>query len=242
VWLLQDDQLIERLQFSLLEPFVRVDEFPDGRWLIVNARSRGQGNARVLSNDGKEERRIELGDGIEHVKIDDHQRIWVGWFDEGIFGNDNWRLPGRKWAPSAHGIAAFDDQGALITHATLESIADCYSLNVFGDEAWACTYTDFPIWRMRDGRECTWATNLRGTRAIAVRHPHVLAAGGYQDEANRVLLLMLQEQKAHVLGEWRLPFGTDTPATLIDGRGDELHVVQGQCWHRWRIADFTRGK
>jgi hypothetical protein len=27
---------------------------------------------------------------------------------------------------------------------------------------------------------------------------------------------------------------------MIDGRGDELHLVEGRRWHRWRIADFTK--
>jgi hypothetical protein len=80
VWVFQDDQLIEGVQFRLLEPFPIVEQFPDGRWLVVNARSMGQGNARILGADGVEERRIELGDGIEHLKIDDQNRVWVGWF------------------------------------------------------------------------------------------------------------------------------------------------------------------
>jgi hypothetical protein len=237
---LQDDQLMECIQFPLLAPFPLVDEFPDGRWLVANARSDTQGNARVFSSDGVEERRIELGDGIEQMKIDDQQRIWVGWFDEGVFGNREWRMPGRKWPPSAHGIAAFDDRGSLQAHATLKSIADCYALNVFDGEAWACTYTDFPIWQMQEGRECTWPTNLRGVRAIAVQYPHVLAVGGYKDDANLVVLLSLQEGTAHVIGEWHLPFGADHPAIMIDARGDEVHIVQDQQWHRWRVGDFRR--
>jgi hypothetical protein len=31
--------------------------------------------------------------------------IWVGWFDEGIFGNDDWRVPGKEWPPSSNGVA-----------------------------------------------------------------------------------------------------------------------------------------
>lgn len=132
----------------MLDQFPIVEQLPDGRWLIANARSDGNGNARLFGEDGTEERRFEFGDGIEHIKTDDEGRIWVGWFDEGVFGNGAWRLPGLKWAPSAHGIAAFDDRGALLMHATLQSIADCYALNVIGAEAWACTYTDFPLWQM----------------------------------------------------------------------------------------------
>lgn len=241
LWTLQDDQLIEGVQFPLLEPFPIVEQFPDGRWLVVNSRSNGKGNARVLGPDGAELQRIELGDCIEHVKIDAQGRSWVGWFDEGVFGNRHWHWPGHKWPPSAHGIAAFDDQGALLTHATLESVADCYALNVFGDEAWTCTYTDFPIWQMKAGKERVWQTDLRGVRAIAVSFPNVVAAGGYQDESNRVVLVRLEEEGARVLAEWRMPFGVGYPSgvTMIDGRNDELHVVQDQQWHRWNVSDFV---
>jgi hypothetical protein len=86
VWTLDGNDLIEGVQFPLLEPFPIIEQFPDGRWLVTNARSGGRGNACILGPDGTEERRFELGDGIEHIKIDDHHRIWVGWFDEGVFG------------------------------------------------------------------------------------------------------------------------------------------------------------
>lgn len=242
VWTLEDDDLIEAIQFPLLEPFPILEQFPDGRWLVVNSRSSGQGNARILGSDGTEERRFELGDGIKHVKIDDHQRVWVGWFDEGIFRNSHWRLPGLKCAPSDFGIAAFDELGALIKHASSESIADCYALNVCGDTAWACTYTDFPIWEISNERERTWPTNLSGTCALAVSYPYVLAAGGYKDSANRVVLLRLNDRKAERLGEWRLPFGIGYPddVRMIDGRDDELHVICGQQWHRWHVREFAK--
>jgi hypothetical protein len=207
---------------------------------VTNARSDGRGNARILSVDGAEERRIELGDGIAHIQIDDKQRIWVGWFDEGVFGNGSWRLPGLKWAPSAHGIAAFDERGALLKHATLESIADCYALNVAADGTWSCTYTDFPILRMSDEGERKWPTNLSGVSAIAVSYPYVLAAGGYQREANRAVLLQLEEYSVRPVGDWCLPFEVQAEVNLIGGRDDELHVVHDQKWNRWRVADFIK--
>lgn len=60
VWSLKDDELIYEFQFPLLEPFPRVDQFPDGRWLVVNARSSGQRNARVLALDGKKNDALSL--------------------------------------------------------------------------------------------------------------------------------------------------------------------------------------
>jgi hypothetical protein len=244
VWTFDGDNLIEAMQFPLLEPFPIVEQFPDGRWLVT-AKSGlpGQGNTRILGTDGTEERRIELGHCIEHIKIDDCQRIWVGWFDEGVFGNDNWRVPGLKRPPSARGLAAFDERGTLVKHAPSGGeIVDCYALNVSGNTAWACTYTDFPIWQLSNERERTWPTNLSGTRALAVSYPYVLAVGGYEDAANRAVLLQLVDQRAETLGEWRLPVGTRDPAvvSLIDGRDDELHVARDQQWHRWRVKEFAK--
>jgi hypothetical protein len=241
IWTFDGEALKESVEFPLIEPFPIVEEFPDGRWLVANSRSRGKGNARILNAAGNELRRIELGDGINHIKIDVQQRIWVGWYDQGVFGNDNWRLPGLERAPSAYGITAFDERGALIKHATLESIADCYALNVSGDTAWACTYTDFPILQMSNVGERFWPTDLSGTRALAVNYPYVLAAGGYKDELNRAVLLRLDKQKAQSVGEWQLPFGGNSASTvsMIDGRADELHVVIEQQWHRWRVNDFV---
>ena len=219
IWTIEDEELIECVEFPLLEPFPIVDQFPDGRWLVANSRSRDLGNVRVLRLDGAEERCVELGDGIAHIKIDGRQRIWVGWFDEGVFGNDKWRYQGLLRPPSSYGMAAFDDRGELLTHATLEWIADCYALNVFGGEAWACTYTDFPILQITDGRERNWPTTLRGTKAIAVSYPYVLAAGGYQADANRLVLLRLEEHTAHPVGEWRLPYELHrSEVSMLDGR------------------------
>jgi hypothetical protein len=240
VWIFDGNDLFEGGQFPLLEPFPIVEQFPDGRWLVTNSRSRGQGNARMYGADGTEERHIELGDGIEHIKIDDHQRIWVGWFDEGVMGNRHWRLPGLRFPPSAYGIAAFDERGVLIKHAASLAITDCYALNVSRDTAWACTYTDFPIRQITIERELAWPTNLSGTRALAVSYPHVLAASGYKDAANRVVLLRLDDQRVGSLGEWRLPFGVDYPASMLDGREDELHVVCDRQWLRWRVREFAK--
>src|SRR5262245_27039114 len=62
VWTFDGDNLIEAVQFPLLEPFPIVERFPDGRWLVT-AKSGlpGQGNTRILGVAGTEARRIELG-------------------------------------------------------------------------------------------------------------------------------------------------------------------------------------
>jgi hypothetical protein len=220
----------------------RFDRFPDGRWLVANARG-SDDNGRVLGADGQELRRIRLGDGLWHLKIDDAGRIWVGWFDEGVFGNDGWTYPGREWPPSSHGLAAFDEFGSVVAEANEgphHGIADCYSLNVTGETAWACTYADFPIVSLTVNRQPRWwTTALSGVRAVAVEPPYVLAAGGYQENNNRAVLLRLDEHTAETVDEWRLPFDPMSRSIdFFDARGDLLSVVEAGVWRRWRVRDF----
>lgn len=218
------------------------DRFPDGRWLVTVA-SGDVNNARILGPDGRELRRIRLGDGIEHLKIDDAGRIWIGWFDEGVFGNRDWSYPGRRWPPNGCGVAAFDEFGSVVSEADggpHNGIVDCYALNVAGETAWACTYTNFPIVSLAvDQRPRWWRSELSGVRAVAVRPPHVVAAGGYSENGNRVVLVRLGDDVAEVVAEWRLPFEPEPwTVSLIDARKDVLSVVVDGRWLRWGVADF----
>lgn len=239
IWIFDGDGLYESISFPLFQPFPIIDQFPDGSWLVANSRSRGDGNARVFSSDGTEKGRIELGDGIEHLKIDKKNQIWVGWFDEGIFGNDDWQYQGLKWPPSSTGIAAFSNQGKLVKSASLSSIADCYALNVFNNEAWSCTYTDFPIWQMNDQSENVWSSNLSGIKALAVRYPYVLVAGGYRENINSISLVKLEQDIAvkKITGNTNL-ISKKTEIQLLDGRANLIHLVTENQWHHWNLAQF----
>lgn len=244
VWTFDGAALAAGPGFPLQTPYPLVDRFPDGRWLVASVRAHDERNARTLSPSGEELNRIRLGDGIERLKIDTAGRIWVGWFDEGVFGNEDWRTPGLEWPPSAAGVGAFDDQGRFFpAHdaARPPPIAECYALNLVGEEAYACTYMDFPILRMAVGEaERCWPSELDGPRALAVRPPFVLAAGGYGEDSDRVVLVRLGTHQAFTVGEWRLPFRLRRPEDVdfFDGRGEVISAVRQGVWHRWRIDDF----
>ena len=245
IWTFDGSTLAAAVTLPLLWPFPCFDKFPDGRWLVTNARAEQEPLGRILNRDGRVTSRIHLGDGIEHLKIDDSGRIWVGWFDEGVFGNDDWLVPGEDWPPSSYGLAAFNDEGAMVMHANegpTNGIADCYALNLIEDTAWACTYTDFPILACNQQQGSQWWTSeLSGSRALAVDGNHVVAAGGYNNDGNKVVLLRLNEARASVICEWRLPYRVGYPRNvdLIDGRGCNLHVVNEGVWRRWAVADFV---
>lgn len=127
------------------------DRTPDGRWVVVGSRTDEQTNARLFTATGAPVRRFMLGDGIQAMQVDALSRAWVGWFDEGVFGNEAWKLPGRKWPPSSAVIACFDLNGEVVWELPIEpdGPADCYALNVTGDTAWAWTYGGHPLHRLR---------------------------------------------------------------------------------------------
>ncbi|WP_260598250.1 hypothetical protein [Sphingomonas endolithica] len=254
-----DGEWEEGPSFPLEFAYPKVDRFADGRWLVVGSRTNKKSNARVIASDGTILARFMLGDGIEHVSVDGAGNIWVGWFDEGIYGNSDWHVPGEEWPPSSRGIGCFDDGGVILPLAAFPSaagmIADCYALTAVDDGAWACPYTDFPLMRLRLNRPALWwANDLAGPKALAVDGRRVLAAGGYGDKANRLALLLLEDVEqggsAHQLAEWALPLSRlAAPAndwspmwihpTLLTASYDTIHLINDGVWHRWRVGELA---
>ncbi len=262
LWGFAGETLEEGPSFPLERPFLQIDRFDDGRWLAVVGRTENEPNARVLAPDGHLLACFMLGDGIEHAGVDRHDRIWVGWFDEGVFGNDEWRVPDEEWPPSHRGIGVFSADGdyqplpAFPERAGI--IADSYALNIADDGAWVCPYTDFPLLHLQPGRPVRWWSNeMAGPMALAVSGGHLLLAGGYGANADRLTLVTLEGdgngEAARILAMWRLPLVPHRPQpgepppvaehhpweypTLLDGRGDTIHMIQDGAWHRWRVSD-----
>lgn len=183
-----------------------------------------------------------LGDGIEHVGVDRRDQIWVGWFDEGVFGNDEWRMPNGEWPPSSLGIGLFSADGDYqhLPNFPESGVADCYALNISGEAAWACPYTDFPLLHLRPGSPVRWWRNeITGAVALAVSGRHVLLAGGYSENTNRLALVALdgegKGENARTVATWCLPLAPRR--TLLAGRDETIHLIQDGTWHRWRVAD-----
>ncbi len=158
----------------------------DGDVLIACGRCRYRGedtdkNGRIYSNDGQFLRALTLGDGIEHLQTDEAGEIWVGYFDEGVFGNYGWNEP-----LGASGLVRWNADGEktfeFFPSSGLDQICDCYALNVSGNDTWLCYYTDFPLVRIRGGKVVeSWPAPIQGSTAFAVGGRHILFRGGYGD-------------------------------------------------------------
>ena len=103
--------------------------------------------------------------------IDTEGRIWVGFFDEGVFGNFGWNHPGPTGLGAA-GLVALDDHGEVLWRFNEDQmlISDCYALNVHRPEVWAYYDTDFELARV-DGTgrpDVLGQAGVFGASALAV--------------------------------------------------------------------------
>jgi hypothetical protein len=78
--------------------FPVVQPLSDGGLLVADSRvAVGKPpNGHVIGSDGKLRGSIMFGDGIEHMLVDRLGRAWVGYFDEGVFGNLGWGHPDTR--------------------------------------------------------------------------------------------------------------------------------------------------
>ncbi len=162
------------------ENYHHVQTLRGGRWLLVRGRAASERdrNVRVYEVDGTPGPAFHAGDGVEDVQATEGGQIWVSYFDEGVFGDTPL---GRA------GLACLDPDGRPafrltdLTDPVLQSMADCYALNVRSDrEAWLCFYTDFPLVRLVDWRVAGhWRVPVAGSHGFAVTGDRVLFGGSY---------------------------------------------------------------
>lgn len=112
---------------------------PDGGYALATSRSQiGENNLQLFDDSGRFYTSFAIGDGIEHMVVDLRGQIWVGYFDEGIYGGD---------PLSSRGLSRFDQDGNLKYQWDYEKngpIFDCDVLTV--DEAgaaWICPYSAY---------------------------------------------------------------------------------------------------
>lgn len=227
----------ERKLPLLAATFPMLQTFPGGEILVVAPRCQRftdgaqELNARMFGSDGIVQQ-FSLGDGLQHVQIDSSGRIWVGYFDEGVFGNFGWGEPNGPEPMGAAGLVCYDRSGRAVWNFSppkgLDHIADCYALNVASDYVWACYYTDFPIVRIDGkGNVDAWQTDLRGPRELAVSGSSLLAFGGYGERSTDCVLLRLGRGRGDVIADvaLRLPDSVDLRKAQVLGRGERLYVL-----------------
>jgi len=170
-------EIIELEPHEIAHPQVQV--FSNGDIILVGSRANwtpdgGEHNAVIFDKNGKIIRSGCLGDGISQVKVDAYDRIWVGYFDEGVLGNygwgefDNSATEERTIRDEADAVsdAPIGEAGLVAFSHDLQkiwewpdteldaryqgvgvrtSILDVYALNVGPNELLISYYCDFPL-------------------------------------------------------------------------------------------------
>ncbi|MEU4221271.1 hypothetical protein [Actinoplanes sp. NPDC026623] len=208
-----------------------VQPLPEGRVLLAAARAgHGEANAEVWTGAGGLERRAHLGDAIEHLLTTPSGSVWAGYFDEAMGGS----------GPEGHGLARFGSD--LTTEwlyppdAGLPAIFDCYSLNVAGETAYFCPYTNFHIVSVAGEKVTDWGPSpQRSAHNLLRRGPDVALLTGPGVEYDVATMLRIgRDGQIQRGGRCRvvLPDGIEALGLRYTCRGDELHAFTRSAWYR----------
>ncbi len=141
-------------------------------------------NAHLFDDRGDALSSWHAGDGIEDVQIAPDGKIWISYFDEGVFSGS---------PLGAQGLNCFDETGARLFGFVgdivnlpeyARGMADCYALNVASNrDVWLFYYTSFPLVHLRELKlKAVFepAPEIIGSHAFAVCDSRRLFVGGYQ--------------------------------------------------------------
>ncbi|WP_417390555.1 hypothetical protein [Gimesia sp.] len=169
------------------ENFHSIQPIGNQEWLLVRCRASGDQdrNAHVYGADGEHLRCFPAGDGIENVQVTKDSKIWISYFDEGVFGDCELSRSGLVCLDHV-GEQVFDFHSVCIE---ADQIIDCYALNVCSShETWLYYYTDFPVVRITNHKVNGIWRNIpvSGSHAFAVSKENVLFSGGYNNRTDLI--------------------------------------------------------
>lgn len=233
-------EVIEGPQFEHFALFPKFDRLSDGAWIVTEGRlfPDQATNAKLIAENGSVISDVNLGDAIQHLQSHSEGGFWVGYFDEGIFGD----------TLGAAGINRFDASGTITFPVgepyhdgwPLPQISDCDALNVTSDAVWICPYTDFPITRIGfDGDVRTWSNDKQGASLLAVDGEFVVLLGGYGEDKNQGALLRLEESSAHKMAEFEIDIDDLRNLPYGGARKDTFHFVHDHDWLQLRVRDIA---
>ncbi len=150
-------------------------------------------NAKIVNSEGQEIDKLLLGDGIENIVIDKKKNIWVGYFDEGIFGNFGWEINDEKIFPiGISGLVGFDLSGRKIWEYDYEktgvSIIDLYVMNIDeNDNLWFDLYDDKLIVARKSGENIDlFRSSYSSVSGIFIKNNHIVFLELEEDEEDEI--------------------------------------------------------
>lgn len=195
----------------------------DDELVLVGSRSPGfpggpPENGHAFALDGAHRASWRIGDGIEHIVPDAVGTVWVGYFDEGIHGDDSLAWPGLvRWSARGDRLWAYQPPPGV------GAINDCYALNGAGHDVWTCYHREFPVVRLSEGQATAYANEVAGAVAFAVvpDASEIVFLGGYASDRENVVWCRLAGGQVQATGS----------GALVDPEGDPVR------WSRFGADD-----
>lgn len=208
-------------------------------FLLVDARCMNYAdgpdlNAVIVDRNGQDVREFCLGDGIRSV-LTTEDRIYVGYFDEGVFGNFGWGISEENGEPpiGQHGLNVFDLKGNILWHPAGDDIVDCYAMTLDSNGTlYYYYYTDFDLVCTDLTQSRTYKTDLVGSKKMCInkRGDELFFLGGYDDRGSQYAYhfdengLSDKRRIEFYCGEQKIDAGL---FSQIDGHG--LAEADGMC-------------
>lgn len=229
---LRDGRWQPACTFPLGPVFPVFDVRPDGLAVVADVRCNpGEANARVF-RDGVETASFHCGDGIEHLQIDPDDAIWIGYFDEGVYGETEL---------AQQGLVRMSLEGELIAGAKA-LIDDCYALNVGRGAVWASWYSSFMIVRLDPDlamHRLQKPADL-AVGALAMSEHHCLVRHAY--EPDRFSLFDIHGEalinRRYLTGKDLFQVELDRD-DLLAMRNDRVHLIAAGEWQTLSVADLA---
>lgn len=190
-------------------------------WLIIlNCE---ENNAIIFNNKGKILNKFYVGSGIQDCQVDKYDNIWIGYSDEGIYGDSIIGGNGIV-AFDAKGQVVFNDYDNFVCEYDVPPIDECSVMNVTNDGVWLYYYSEFPLVQIKNKKmhkiweeiELGVDVNLGG---FAVGEDNVL----FVTLDKSLVLYSLTNNKVHYMvpyNEWN---GEIFPINCF-GRGSVLYL------------------
>ncbi|MER6614338.1 hypothetical protein [Streptomyces xantholiticus] len=232
-----DDGRFEETRLSAVTAqYPALDALPDGGFVVADCRRpRGDDDhVQVFDALGRTSWTFTVGDAIQHLLADESGDLWVGYFDEGVFGDPLSYAGVRRW--SATGEPLWE----LPASTPGGRMADCYALNAHRGEAWVCYMEGFPLVRIRrDGTVRVWESPVRGTAATVVHDGRVAYFASY-DHRDGLVLCTLSETAAvpYLLSTLVHSDGSTIGRQRRLARGSRLYV-QAEPYTAWEMWDLA---
>ena len=208
------------------ENFRFVQPIGQNQYLLVraNAKSESDKNAHIYNAEGWLVRSFHAGDGIQDVQVTEAGQIWIGFSDEGVFGD---------LELGQSGVVCLDEEGhpifkydAIAAQNGLLFMDDCYAINVAAhNEVWFYYYSDFPLVRLINRRfDCQWRNiPVTGSHGFAATKEQALFAGSYH-KRDWLFLVSLDTMEVKALQ----PVDSNGKPIAFEaafGRGSRLYLV-----------------